>query len=129
RGPPRRTPPRVTFGAIRLSSSSHFALMPNSYRAKPVTLPPGRTKLSTKPAPTGSTTNTNTTGTERVMGWSAAILGKPEARMASGVSATNSSAYLRKSSALPPAAVVDPHVAAFVPTQLLQFLHEHPKPR
>src|SRR6516162_5336705 len=31
--------------------------MPNSYRANPVTLPPGRAKLLTKPAPTGSETD------------------------------------------------------------------------
>src|SRR5262249_2626073 len=43
-----------TCGAISLSSSNHFALMPYSYRVKPVTLPPGRARLSTKPAPTGS---------------------------------------------------------------------------
>jgi hypothetical protein len=33
---------RVTFGAISLSSSSHFAPMPKSNKLKPVTLPPGR---------------------------------------------------------------------------------------
>ena len=33
---------------------------------KPVTLPPGRARLSTKPAPTGSATIVNTIGTVRV---------------------------------------------------------------
>ena len=33
---------------------------------KPVALPPGRARLSTKPAPTGSMTITNTIGTVRV---------------------------------------------------------------
>jgi hypothetical protein len=42
---------RDTRGAISLSSSSHFALMPNSNWVNPVALPPGRAKLTTKPAP------------------------------------------------------------------------------
>ena len=57
---------RVTPGAICLSSSSHFPLRPYSNEVKPVALPPGRARLSTKPAPTGSTTCTNTMGTVRV---------------------------------------------------------------
>src|SRR6516162_401043 len=56
----RSTPARVTVGAISLSSSSHFALSPYSNEVNPVALPPGRAKLSTKPAPTGSGTITNT---------------------------------------------------------------------
>jgi hypothetical protein len=50
------TAARLTAGAISLSSSSHFPLMPYSKRVKPVALPPGRAKLSTNPAPTGSVT-------------------------------------------------------------------------
>ena len=52
----RRTAARVTPGAISLSSSSHFPLMLNSNSMKPVALPPGRARLTTKPAPTGSVT-------------------------------------------------------------------------
>ena len=51
---------RFSPGAICLSSSSHFPLMPNSNRVNPVALPPGRARLATKPAPTGSLTFTNT---------------------------------------------------------------------
>ena len=40
----------------------------------PVALPPGRAKLSTKPAPTGSATSTNTIGTVRVASSNCAIL-------------------------------------------------------
>ena len=40
--------------------------MLNSNRVNPVALPPGRAKLATKPAPTGSVTCTNTIGTVRV---------------------------------------------------------------
>ncbi len=46
----RRTAARVTRGAICLSSSSHFPLMLYSKFMKPVALPPGRARLSTKPA-------------------------------------------------------------------------------
>src|SRR5258708_33829784 len=45
----RRTAARVTFGAISLSSSNHFAPMPYSKDVKPVMLPPGRARLSTRP--------------------------------------------------------------------------------
>jgi hypothetical protein len=40
--------------------------MPYSNKRKPVTFLPGRAKLSTKPAPTGSMTVANTMGTMRV---------------------------------------------------------------
>ena len=43
-------------GAICLSSSSHFPPMTVFEQRKPVALPPGRARLSTKPAPTGSAT-------------------------------------------------------------------------
>src|SRR5262249_49279482 len=62
----RRTATRVTPGAVCLSSSSHLAPMLNSQFMKPVALPPGRAKLSTKPAPTGSLVAVNMIGTVRV---------------------------------------------------------------
>ena len=59
----RRTAALVTPGAISLSSSNHFPPMPYSNSIKPVALPPGRARLSTKPAPTGSANDVNTIGT------------------------------------------------------------------
>ena len=97
----RRTAARVTRGAICLSSSSHFPLMPYSNSMKPVALPPGRARLSTKPAPTGSATVTNTIGTVRVACCNGPTAEPPAARMTSGASATNSAAYLRLRSASP----------------------------
>ena len=121
----RRTAARVTPGAISLSSSSHFAAKPYSNIIKPVALPPGRDRLSTKPALTGSGTITNTIGTVRVTWSNGATLTLPIARMTSGASATNSVAYLRMSAALPARpAGVDVHVAAVSPAQLLQPLME-----
>ena len=91
----RRTAARVTPGAICLSSSSHFPLKLYSNCMKPVVLPPGRDKLSTKPAPTGSATLTNTIGTVRVACNNGPMPAVPEDRMTSGASADNSAAYLR----------------------------------
>src|SRR6516164_8621163 len=42
---------RATRGAISLSSSSHLPAIVGSMLVKPVTLPPGREKLATKPLP------------------------------------------------------------------------------
>src|SRR5262245_30661091 len=67
---------------------------------KPVALPPGRAKLSTKPAPTGSATAANTTGTVRVASSNGPTLELPPARMTSGTSAANSAAFLRISAVL-----------------------------
>src|SRR5262245_48962945 len=50
----RRTAARATLGATCLSRSSHFPLRPYSNIVNPVALPPGRARLATKPAPTGS---------------------------------------------------------------------------
>src|SRR5262249_14333847 len=70
-GPPglagsRSTAARVISGAMSLSSSSHFPPMLYSKLVKPVAFPPGRARLSTIPAPTGSTATGNTIGTVRV---------------------------------------------------------------
>src|SRR5204862_2937732 len=97
----RTIPTRLTCGDIYLSSSNHFAPILYSAEVKPVALPPGRARLVTKPAPTGSGVCVNTTGTVRVVCSNGPATEPPEARMTSGASATNSAAYLRVSSALP----------------------------
>src|SRR5262249_10802544 len=61
----RRTATRLTCGATCLSSSSHLTLRPYSYAENPVVLPPGRAKLATRPAPTGSISPANTIGTAK----------------------------------------------------------------
>ena len=89
-------------------------------------LPPGRARLSTKPAPTGSVTPTNTIGTVGLACSSGPACERHEAKMTSGASATNSAAYLRmrSGSQVVPPAILDPHVAAIGPAQLLQPLQE-----
>src|SRR5262245_38073996 len=63
----RNTATRVTLGATCLSSSSHLVPIENSYMVKPVALPPGRDRLSTRPLPTASGTNTKTIGTTELI--------------------------------------------------------------
>ena len=81
---------RSTRGAICLSSSSHLPAIVGSETLKPVTLPPGRAKLATKPLPTGSATIAKTMGMVRVCCSSAAVVGVVCERMRSGCSATSS---------------------------------------
>ena len=88
------TATRVTLGAISLRSSGHLPPKLYSSAVKPVTLPPGRAKLSTKPAPTGSATSANTIGTLRVACSKGGMDAEPLVKMTSGASATNSAAYL-----------------------------------
>jgi hypothetical protein len=57
---------RAMRGAICLSSSSHLPAIVGSVKMKPVTLPPGRAKLATKPLPIGSATIAKTMGMVRV---------------------------------------------------------------
>src|SRR5262249_37617242 len=52
----------LTCGAISLSSSIHLPTIVGSITVKPVALPPGCGRLSTKPLPTGSATITKMMG-------------------------------------------------------------------
>jgi hypothetical protein len=88
-----------------------------------VVLPPGRAKLATKPAPTGSITFANTIGTVRVTRCSAATFTLAEAKMTSGASATNSAAYLFESAGLPAVQRISTRIG---PAQFLQPLEECP---
>ena len=76
----RSTAARVTLGAICFSSSGHFPLRLYSNCMKPVALPPGRAKLATRPAPTGSAVPANTIGTVRVACSSGATVDVPPVR-------------------------------------------------
>ena len=121
----RRTATRVTRGAICLSSSSHFPLIPYSTFMNPVVLPPGRAKLSTKPAPTGSVTIANTIGTVRVACCIGPTVGPPAAKMTSGRERDQFRRVFANAFGIARGpAGVDPHVAANGPAQLLQSLHE-----
>ena len=99
--------------------------MPNSKFMKPVALPPGRARLSTKPLPTGSVAIGNTIGTVRVICSNCPTVEPPEARMTSGASATNSAACRRMSPGIGSGpADIDLQVAADRPAQQRQPLQE-----
>ena len=89
------TATRLTAGAISLSASSHLLPMLNSNVVKPVSRPPGRAKLGTKPLPTGSVTCTNTIGKVPLTGSSPATTGVATARITSGARPTSSVAWAR----------------------------------
>ena len=50
----RRSPTRASLGTASLSISSLLVFSSVPKFEKPVTLPPGRARLATRPAPTGS---------------------------------------------------------------------------
>src|SRR5262249_45998008 len=56
----------LRLGAICLRAPTHLVPNDNSNTAKPVILPPGCARLATRPWPTGSVTDRNTMGIERV---------------------------------------------------------------
>jgi hypothetical protein len=90
----RMTAARVTPGANCFSSSSHFPLMLYSNSVNPVVLAPGRERLATYPAPTGSLTFTKTIGTVRVAFCTAAKAEPLLTKMTSGASEISSAAKL-----------------------------------
>ena len=115
----------VTFGAICFKSSSHFPLKLYSNCTKPVALPPGRERLSTKPEPTGSGTFANTIGIVLVAWSNGPTLAPPVATITSGREGDQFRRVLAHIVDIAGApAVVDPHVAAVSPTQLLQALQK-----
>ena len=73
-------PARLMPGAISLRRLSHLPPMAGSLFVNPVMLPPGRGKLATKPAPTGSPTIANTIGMVLVARCNAAVTGVAEQR-------------------------------------------------
>src|SRR5262249_16207274 len=121
----RRTATRFSSGAISLSSSSNFALRPYSYEMKPVALPPGCARLSTKPAPTGALTFPNPIRAEGL-----GVLPSRNCRARGGQD--NIRCEREQFRRVPATAVgidraptvVDPHVTTGGPAQLLQPLRQ-----
>src|SRR5205807_5274765 len=79
----KRYATRVMFGARRFSNSSHLPAVERSKFVNPVRLPPGRAKLWTTPAPTGSLTCTNIVGVVRVISLTATVAGVELVRITS----------------------------------------------
>ena len=81
---------RLMRGTISLSRFSHLPPKVGSVCLNPVMLPPGRGRLATKPARTGSTTTVNTMGMVVVPRCRAAVTGVVEESMTSGCDAMSS---------------------------------------
>ena len=90
-----------SFGKASLSISTSFGVRSPERFDTPVTLPPGRARLATRPLPTGSPAPGVTIGTLAVAFFAARAAGVPDARIASGL-ASSSSAARRGNVALPP---------------------------
>src|SRR6516162_10236083 len=117
-------------GAISLISSIHFPANPYSGLVKPVALPPGRARLATKPAPTGSTTCANTIGTVRVACSKGVAAGMPLAKNNVRCERDQFRRLFAKALGIAPApAEVDTHVTADRPTRFLQPLQERRETR
>src|SRR3954471_1571535 len=69
----------VRDGFISLSNSTHFAPSTVVNEAIPVTFPPGRLRLATRPKATGSLTEVNTIGIIVVAALAASAAGGPPA--------------------------------------------------
>ena len=93
----RRSP-----ATISLNSSSRLAPRSAVWFDRPVMLPPGRTRLATRPVRTGSPA-TNTIGMTDVACLAARTGGVPDVRMTSTLSRTNSAAISAKRSLRPSA--------------------------
>ena len=96
-----------------------------SNKVNPVMLPPGRAKLSTIAGADGVGDQVNTIGTVRVACCDATTEWSPLARMTSGREFDQFRRVLTSTLGIAGTpALVDPHVAALGPAQLLQTLHE-----
>jgi len=109
-------------GMISRKSANRFSAVSVCWRDRPVTLPPDREKLATKPMPSGSESAGKTIGMVRVCSNNAAVLRVVLETMRSGCSATSSFAKRRIESASVGAA--DPYVAALCPPELLESVQE-----
>src|SRR6516162_2818975 len=116
-------------GTTSRNGASRLPARSAAWKASPVTLPPGRARLATKPMPTGSSTSAKTMGTadDACFAASAAF---PPVTMTCTLSRANSAASSAERSARPSAqgywiATVRP----VGPAKFVQPLHESRSPR
>ena len=88
----RRSPTRASLGTASLSISSLLVFSSTAKLESPVTLPPGRARLATKPAPTGSAPLAITMGIVGVAFFAANAGGVPETTIRSTFRRTRSAA-------------------------------------
>jgi hypothetical protein len=109
----------VTCGAISLSNRSHLSPISDSILDNPVMLPPGWSRLVTKPWPTGSMTFTNTIGMVRVAALAAFNAKHQDIRRKCDLRRRDGLQCVALGQA-----VIDPHVAAVRPSELLKPLQK-----
>ena len=121
----RRNPTRASLGIASLSISSLLVISSDAKLENPVTLPPGRARLATKPAPTGSPAFVITIGMVVVAFLAANTAGAPEATIRSTLRRTRSAASSGRRSGFPlRESVLDGDVFPFNPAKLAQLLPE-----
>src|SRR5262245_17186935 len=87
-----RKPTPVVLGTNSQSNSNRFAASAVTRKDTPVTLPPGRLRLETRPSSTGSAPVANTIGIVAVAALAASAAGGPNVRMRATGSATSAAA-------------------------------------
>ena len=121
----RRNPTRASFGIASLSISSLLVFSSSAKPEFPVTLPPGRARLATKPAPTGSVELVITIGMVLVVFFAANGVGPPEATIRSTFRLTNSALKLRQAlKLLFGKSILDDNILSLNPAELAQLLAE-----
>ena len=119
----RRSPTRASLGTASLSISSLLVFSSVPKLEKPVTLPPGRARLATKPAPTGSAEFVITMGMVVVALFAANAGGVAETTIRSTLrrtrSAASSGSALRLLLGKP---VLDGDILSLDPSKLAQLL-------
>src|SRR5262249_29873335 len=98
----KRYATRLMFGAIPFANSSHLLAIDGSKFVKPVRLPPGRARLCTTPAVTGSLTCTKPGGAVGVVSLTTAATGVEWARITSERKSSSSLANWRARATPPP---------------------------
>jgi hypothetical protein len=123
--PVRRSPTRERLRTASLSISSLFVFNSGDKLEKPVTLPPGRARLATKPAPTGSPMFVITTGMVVVALLTANAGDVAETMIRSTLRRTKSAARLGKRSNFPLSeSVLDDDVLSLDPSKVAHLLPE-----
>src|SRR5262245_27815059 len=120
-------PTREMPGASLFNVSSIFPKIESSISENPVTLRPGRARLSTAPDAIGSVVNATTIGIERVNFVRTGMTRSPTITMTFGFSSTRFAASALTISMSP--VVVELNVPALGPSQPCQFLPESPNVR
>jgi hypothetical protein len=100
---PRRNPTRASVGITSLSTSNLLLFSSGPKFESPVTLPPGRARLATKPEPTGSPEFAITMGMVLVAPFAANGVGPPTVTIRSTLRRTNSAASSGSRSRFPSA--------------------------